>query len=570
MIGLWDECVVVCLSAETPSETKQTDKILRGSTLVAAAVDRIALRRNSRAGSRAGQHRAGGRAQAGWMKRWWFVVLLTMLSGGYPLSMLGAPQASVRALSISPTSMSFGYVAVGTKVVQAITLKSTGTAPVEIKYASVSVPGFTLLYTPFPITLQPGQQATLRVQFDPAVVGVAKGQVTISSTSSTNPRASVDVWGKGRPKPAALSSLVCGSASETGAGTDACTVTLSAAAASGGFAVSLSSNNAAVTVPATVTVPANATSASFTAKVSAVSSTQTATLTASAGGVAKSFGIQLNATAPVSVTVTPASVSLVASQTQAFTATVANTTNTAVTWSLSAAVGSISSAGVYTAPATVTSARTVTVTATSVASPTVSAHATVQLNLSTATLNINAISISFGSVTVNRASAQQVTMTSTGTGPVTVSAATVTGAGFTESGGTFPMTLNPSQAVTLNVVFDPTVTGVASGQLKITSSSSINGAAVIPLSGTVAAVSYMVDLSWVAPTSSPDPVAGYNIYRAPSGSSAYALLNASGNTGTTYVDSAVVSGLTYDYIVDSVDASGVESIPSNRIAVIIP
>ena len=380
----------------------------------------------------------------------------------------------------------------------------------------------------------------------------------------------LNVFGAAKTSGRSLSAFSCNSYSETGSATDACTVTLSGPAPHGGETVSLASNNAAVAVPATVTVPEKLTSAGFTVTVSAVSSTQTATLTASAGGVAKTFGIQLNAVVPVSVTLTPTSVTLTPSQTQAFTATVANTTNTAVTWTLSAAVGSISSAGVYTAPATITAAQTVNVIAISVANPSVSAYAIVQLNPSVATLSVNAASISFGSIVVNTASTQAVTLTSTGNASVTITGAAVTGAGFSESGVTLPITLNPLQAVTLNVMFDPTVTGAVSGQLTITSNSSTNGTAVIPLSGTGVAASYSVDLSWLAPTSSPDPVVGYNIYRAPSGSSAYVLLNSAGDTTTTYVDSTVLGGQTYDYIVDSVDASGVESIPSNMIAVIIP
>ena len=82
--------------------------------------------------------------------------------------------------------------------------------------------------------------------------------------------------------------------------------------------------------------------------------------------------------------------------------------------------------------------------------------------------------------------------------------------------------------------------------------------------------SYQVDLSWDAPTSSPDPVAGYNVYRAPSGSTTYQQLNTAVVTQTTYVDDNVQNGLTYDYIVESVDASGVTSSPSNMAAVPIP
>jgi len=65
-------------------------------------------------------------------------------------------------------------------------------------------------------------------------------------------------------------------------------------------------------------------------------------------------------------------------------------------------------------------------------------------------------------------------------------------------------------------------------------------------------------------------VAGYNIYRSTAGSSAYELLNSSTITETAYVDSSVLSGQIYDYIVESVDASGVASTPSNLASVTIP
>jgi hypothetical protein len=170
---------------------------------------------------------------------------------------------------------------------------------------------------------------------------------------------------------------------------------------------------------------------------------------------------------------------------------------------------------------------------------------------------------------------QTVNLTNTGTAPVTVSSATVTnltGTGFSLEGSPFSATtLTPGQTITLSVEFDPTVTGAATGQLTIISNSSANPTAVIGLSGTGATASlYSVDLSWDAPTSSPDPVAGYNIYRAPSGSSNYELLNLSVDTATTYVDDTVVSGQNYDYEVESVDASGIESVPAGPVTAIIP
>jgi fibronectin type 3 domain-containing protein len=146
----------------------------------------------------------------------------------------------------------------------------------------------------------------------------------------------------------------------------------------------------------------------------------------------------------------------------------------------------------------------------------------------------------------------------------------VSGIGFTISGGPFPVTLNPNQTATVSVQFAPTVTGAATGQLTITSNSSKGSSAVVALSGTGAAVSYAVGLSWSTPASSPDPVAGYNVYRSPSGASSYQQLNTTVVTQTTYVDTGVKNSQTYDYIVESVDASGVSSSPSNMAAVPIP
>jgi hypothetical protein len=67
------------------------------------------------------------------------------------------------------------------------------------------------------------------------------------------------------------------------------TVTLNAAAPSGGFAVTLSSSNPGLaSVPPSVTVAAGATSANFTVTTTAVNDTRSATITATGGGVSRS------------------------------------------------------------------------------------------------------------------------------------------------------------------------------------------------------------------------------------------------------------------------------------------
>jgi Domain of unknown function (DUF4082)/Abnormal spindle-like microcephaly-assoc'd, ASPM-SPD-2-Hydin len=184
-------------------------------------------------------------------------------------------------------------------------------------------------------------------------------------------------------------------------------------------------------------------------------------------------------------------------------------------------------------------------------------------------LTLSATTLSFGSVTVNSSTTQSLTLTSSGTSPVTVNAASITGSGFTLVGGSFPVTLNPNQSTTLQVQFKPTAAGSVTGNLTISSNSTSGSTAAVSLSGTGTATPHEVDLSWTAPGSSADPVAGYNVYRS-SGGGADQLINASVLTATSYVDSTVVSGSTYSYTVKSVDNGGVESTSSNQTTVTIP
>jgi hypothetical protein len=81
----------------------------------------------------------------------------------------------------------------------------------------------------------------------------------------------------------------------------------------------------------------------------------------------------------ISAMITPSSVNLNPSQIRNFTATVSNSSKTAVTWSINPALGSISATGVYTAPATVPSPGIITITATSTTDATKSASATVTI-----------------------------------------------------------------------------------------------------------------------------------------------------------------------------------------------
>jgi len=115
------------------------------------------------------------------------------------------------------------------------------------------------------------------------------------------------------------------------------------------------------------------------------------------GNRAASATITVQPVAPIAVSVIPATATVAASGTRTFTATVTGATNTAVTWSVREATGcgSITSAGVYTAPGAAASCHVVAVSAadgvtSGVAAVTVSAPAPVTVAISPSTAAVDA------------------------------------------------------------------------------------------------------------------------------------------------------------------------------------
>jgi hypothetical protein len=105
----------------------------------------------------------------------------------------------------------------------------------------------------------------------------------------------------------ALSSVSLSPATVVGGNSTTGTVTLSAAAPTGGAAVALSDNSSAVSTPASVTVNAGATTGSFTITTTSVTSSTSATITATWNGVSETAG--LTVTPPTSSVGTPSLIS---------------------------------------------------------------------------------------------------------------------------------------------------------------------------------------------------------------------------------------------------------------------
>lgn len=182
-------------------------------------------------------------------------------------------------------------------------------------------------------------------------------------------------------------------------------------------------------------------------------------------------------------------------------------------------------------------------------------------------------SLAFGNVNLNTTATQTVVIASTGTAPLQISAVTINGNGFALSAApALPLSVAPGATYTAEVIFAPAATGNTAGGLFITSNATNAPQTSVAMSGSgiqAAQPTWEVDLTWQAPGSSADPIAGYNVYRAVSGSEAFGQLNAVPVTTTAYVDATVTSG-TWDYLIRSVGKSGAVSGPSNVYTAAIP
>jgi Concanavalin A-like lectin/glucanases superfamily/Domain of unknown function (DUF2341) len=191
---------------------------------------------------------------------------------------------------------------------------------------------------------------------------------------------------------------------------------------------------------------------------SAISTQQTVTLTATAAADStKTATATINLFPPITVTVNPTNVNLTANQTQQFTATVTNATNTNVNWTLIPAVGTISSAGSYSAPSVVNSTQTVTVKATSAADGTTFGQATVTLAPSVQVQ----VSLAPPSTTLIGGGSQQITATVTNASNTSVTwNISPSGIGsFTTTATTFSYTA--PAVIAANQVLTVTATSVA-------------------------------------------------------------------------------------------------------------
>jgi len=133
------------------------------------------------------------------------------------------------------------------------------------------------------LTISPGTAATtIGVA---GALGASTGGSAIAITATGSSITTSSLLG--------LTLLTCAPSSLNAGASTSCTVTLNQAAPAGGGAVTLASNNPALTIPASVAVAGGALSAAFTATAGALTSNQNATITASFNGSVQTATLSL-------------------------------------------------------------------------------------------------------------------------------------------------------------------------------------------------------------------------------------------------------------------------------------
>ncbi len=122
---------------------------------------------------------------------------VTSNASGSPhqVSLTGTGVDAAAALTVSPTSIQFGTVSVGSSTSQNVML-TAGTAAVNITQANVSGAVFSVSGLAVPSTIAANQSTNFAVNFTPTATGAASGSVSIVSNASNSPT-SISLSGTG-------------------------------------------------------------------------------------------------------------------------------------------------------------------------------------------------------------------------------------------------------------------------------------------------------------------------------------------------------------------------------------
>ena len=105
----------------------------------------------------------------------------TLSGGGSSSTGTGAISGS---LAVTPTSINFGSVQVGSTLSHSETLTNTGGSPLQISTATVAGTGFATRGLSLPTSLNAGQSLTFNLTFTPSIAAAATGSLAVTTNGS--------------------------------------------------------------------------------------------------------------------------------------------------------------------------------------------------------------------------------------------------------------------------------------------------------------------------------------------------------------------------------------------------
>jgi hypothetical protein len=412
-------------------------------------------------------------------------------AAGSPLaiSLSGSGTATQATMTISPSPVAFGNVAVGSNSSQTVTLKNTGNATLNITAATISGTGFTTSLTA-PKSVNAGATTQFTVTYAPTTEGSATGSVQIASNAPGSP-ATLSLSGAGlqsqaaaSPSSVAFSNVTVGSNSSqtitlqnngnatltfskitvAGTGMSISGLTTSSTIAAGGNLTfsAVFTPTASGAVSGSVQLATNGAPSTLTINLSGTGVTTQPTMTINPSPVA--FGnVNVGSNSSQTVTVTN-------SGNATLNITAATISGTGFTMSLTAPTSVNAGASkqfTATYAPTTGGSGTGSISITSNASAT---PATISLSGTAMQAQVSAspTSLAFSGVVLGNNSSQTVKLTNNGNATLTFSNIAVSGAGISITGLTTSSTIAAGASLTFNAVFAPTVAGAASGSVQLT------------------------------------------------------------------------------------------------------
>ena len=109
-------------------------------------------------------------------------------------------------------------------------------------------------------------------------------------------------------------------------------------------------------------------------------------------------------------------------------------------------------------------------------------------------ISLTPSSANFGNVAVGSTNSQTIQIGNTGTSVLTITQASVAGTGFSTTGLTLPVSINPGQSTTFNAQYQPATAGAGSGSITLVSNAA-NSPTVLSLTGTGVAATQTLSFS---------------------------------------------------------------------------